>query len=196
MNDIERIISATFMSYPSNSMIKKVAGIVKEPPVSLRSITKSLGKTLESVIAEQKRFEKSEREIIKNIKSSDSQMYRLPENVIPTHYNLHLRPFIDNFTFYGEVEIMANISANTNEIVIHVEKLKMKKVSVKLVDGKNNTDLKSNLEFDEKHNFMKIKTGQIKKGSFVRISANYEGIINNEMKGFYRSSYKINGTTR
>lgn len=41
---------------------------------------------------------------------NQAQFSRLPTDIQPIHYNLHIIPDLDNFTFSGEQEIFVNVS--------------------------------------------------------------------------------------
>ena len=49
---------------------------------------------------------------------SDNQ-FRLPRNVIPVHYDLHLEPDLDTFTFAGSVSIRLGVTETLHEIVLN-----------------------------------------------------------------------------
>ncbi|XP_014296929.2 putative aminopeptidase-2 [Microplitis demolitor] len=118
-----------------------------------------------------------------------SNEYRLPTNIIPKHYNIKLTPFIvpKNFTFEGRVEIIATIVNTTNEIILHIDDIQYNAVTLN-VDGKH---IKTKaITSDKKHHFISITAfEQMVEGSELNITIEYIGNLNNQMRGFYRSSY-------
>lgn len=47
----------------------------------------------------------------------------LPDNVVPEHYELELKPCLDSFTFDGLVEISITVIKTTNEIRLNAKDL-------------------------------------------------------------------------
>jgi puromycin-sensitive aminopeptidase len=46
-----------------------------------------------------------------------SKFERLPKNVTPKHYDLHLQPDLENFTFDGKLKV--DVKVNRNEIYMN-----------------------------------------------------------------------------
>ncbi|XP_031787739.1 uncharacterized protein LOC107982070 [Nasonia vitripennis] len=125
--------------------------------------------------------------------------YRLPTTVKPKNYNLRLQPFFvvdDNhkaFTFDAEVKISFGLLENVENITFHSRNLTFK--SIKLEKGKDTIKvvLKDENEDDLKRDF-KVITSESKekfvKGTDYVLTIVYIGILHNDMRGFYRSSYK------
>ncbi|CZS77032.1 unnamed protein product [Fusarium graminearum] len=117
----------------------------------------------------------------------------LPDNVKPKHYQLSLRDLeFTNWTYKGTVTIDSEITKPTKEIIVNTLELKLSHAKVfvdsKLVEStKFDYDAKaqrSTISFDE----------ELPVASKAVITIEFEGIINNEMAGFYRSKYKPTGT--
>lgn len=123
--------------------------------------------------------------------------YRLPISVIPKHYAIDLVPYIslNNFTFDGSVEIHAEVVQDSSQIVLHIDEIEYKDV---ILTG-NNVPLKViNVTTEETFNFLIIHlAAPIINGSSITIKIKYTGNLNDEMRGFYRSSYvDSSGTTK
>ncbi|OQD81257.1 hypothetical protein PENANT_c028G06029 [Penicillium antarcticum] len=120
----------------------------------------------------------------------------LPTNVKPVHYDLTLEPNFEKFTYEGTVSIDLEVtedtdfvSLNTNEIDIHSAVVSAKGSVV---------DSKPEISFNKDQQVATIKFGQaIAAGSDAQIKLTFTGILNDNMAGFYRSSYKDkNGETK
>lgn len=128
----------------------------------------------------------------------DAKNYRLPTNIIPNAYVINVTPHInesDNFTFDGEVNISAAVANKTNSIVLHSAEITIHNVVISV--GNDTFEIvKKNLT--EEYNFFTIELAQeLQVGATVIIKIKYTGYLNEEMRGFYRSSYvDVNGKTR
>lgn len=68
--------------------------------------------------------------------------YRLPGNVKPTHYDLTLRPDLEQFTFDGEASIRVNIQGDSvRQITIHQLDLSIHQASFITQDKGNPLDI-------------------------------------------------------
>ncbi|KAF1836744.1 hypothetical protein BDW02DRAFT_566686 [Decorospora gaudefroyi] len=113
----------------------------------------------------------------------------LPANVKPTHYDLTLEPDFDKFTYEGTVTIdldvvddTTSISLNTNELSIHTTQVTAgEKVITKTPD----------LTTDHDEQTTKVSFDQtLPAGSKATLTMTFSGILNDNMAGFYRSSFK------
>lgn len=114
----------------------------------------------------------------------------LPKNVKPLHYNLTLEPNLEAFKYDGTVEIELDvvedskfISLNTFEIDIYDTKITSG--STEIAEGikklsYNEDSQTTTIGFDE----------TIPAGSKATLTLKFTGILNENMAGFYRSSWK------
>ncbi|KAJ5610716.1 hypothetical protein N7510_007435 [Penicillium lagena] len=113
----------------------------------------------------------------------------LPTNVKPLHYDLTLEPNFDKFTYDGTVviDLQVNedtdfVSLNVNEIEIHNAVISSKGVVV---------ESKPEISHNGDAQVATIKFGTaIAAGSDAQLKLTFTGILNDNMAGFYRSSYK------
>lgn len=117
--------------------------------------------------------------------------YRLTKNIYPTSYKIYLTPYFDNFTFDGRVEINVNVMQNTSSIVLHANKLTIKKINVSENSLEGNSLTVSSYFINPKtHKFTIYLSTTVSDGSNLTVNIEYTGILNNKMEGFYRSYYK------
>lgn len=130
---------------------------------------------------------------------ADAQInYRLPENIIPLDYVIQLTPTLHKpFLFKGICVINAEVKTETKEIILHSRDLEydQHKVEVLNSDGKY-TDvtvlqLKTDDETEEekKTDFLVLQLKESLQKGKIRITLQYSGVLNENLRGFYRSSY-------
>ncbi|KAK5649331.1 hypothetical protein RI129_000360 [Pyrocoelia pectoralis] len=133
-----------------------------------------------------------------SVKSEDNEKakYRLNGNLIPSKYEIELT-VMDNFgskgQFYGNVKIHFNTTVETSEITLHSDKLKFEPTNIQIsFDPPQNSIAVSNVNFNTTLQMVTIKTQAplSLNNSYVLSVNNYEGILDLDMSGFYRSSYK------
>ncbi|CAO2648720.1 Nn.00g096690.m01.CDS01 [Neocucurbitaria sp. VM-36] len=113
----------------------------------------------------------------------------LPANVKPLHYDLTLEPDFDKFTYEGTVVIdldvvddTTSISLNTNELKIH---------STKVTAGDQVISESPTISHDEDAQTTKVSFDEtIPGGSKAKLTLTFTGTLNDNMAGFYRSSFK------
>lgn len=133
---------------------------------------------------------------------------RLPRSIVPISYDLKLIPFLfdGNFTFNGEVKILINVTETCRNITLHAVALNIYShdVSVSLaadLNGVRNSDAPllgiQRQTFVEPKQFYVIEMmEQLERGHLYHVHIKYTGVLNDLLQGFYRSSYKMNNTSR
>ncbi|PTB63773.1 aminopeptidase N [Trichoderma citrinoviride] len=117
----------------------------------------------------------------------------LPDNIKPSHYVLSLRDLdFKTWTYKGTVTIQSEIVKPTKEVVVNALELKLLKAKVTLDHTKaEQTWESSNVSYDAKAQRATVAfDSEIPAASKASVAIDFEGIINNEMAGFYRSKYK------
>lgn len=122
-----------------------------------------------------------------------SDNYRLPESVFPRSYDLQLIPNLDEksenaFTFNGSVKIELAVTTKVNNITLHCRNLKIDRNDVKLY--KDEEEIKNfTLTFDSDLDFLHIDSSDLLEEGNYTLYIKYIGQLNNQLRGFYRSSY-------
>ncbi|KHN94795.1 Peptidase M1, alanine aminopeptidase/leukotriene A4 hydrolase [Metarhizium album ARSEF 1941] len=117
----------------------------------------------------------------------------LPDNLKPVHYNVSLRDLeFKNWTYQGTVTIDSEIVKPTKEIILNTLEVNITSAKVVVDQTKSPQAFQStNVSYDERAQRATIVFDQVlpvsKKASVV---IDFQGIMNNEMAGFYRSKYK------
>lgn len=110
---------------------------------------------------------------------------KLLDYVLPISYGLDIKTDIKNFVYYGDEDISLDIRKQTNYILIHSLDLKIS--DVKINSGKTDIECKFNYT-DKKFGLLKISFNKKVIGK-VHLKIKFEGKNNDNLYGFYRSSY-------
>lgn len=123
----------------------------------------------------------------------DDPSYRLPVEAKPNFYELDLTVNLNSnlsetdFKFTGKVkiDIVAEIE-DARSITLNMKNLDVKDIT--LYDL-NKTAIKVNTGvYDDVHEFLIIKLDdKLKKGKEYLLTVSYSGVVNDQLRGFYRS---------
>lgn len=120
--------------------------------------------------------------------------YRLPTNFKPSEYLVILEPDFTNFTFGGYVEISVALEEASDNITLHAAEITFLQTVV-LRDGVEISF--SNETQDDTREFYIIWFDELIQPGDYLIKINYTGILNDNLRGFYRSYYtSADGETR
>ncbi|KAK8788791.1 hypothetical protein V5799_021432 [Amblyomma americanum] len=114
---------------------------------------------------------------------------RLPRSLVPVHYDVELKPTLEgNFTFAGSVAILVKCATATSSVTLHVKDLNVSDVSVSEAAGSRMEHDK--YDEDKSLQFLVISLKRpLAAGSNYTIRMNFVGSLNDDLAGFYRSSY-------
>ena len=107
--------------------------------------------------------------------------YRLPTGIRPERYDVRLRPSLDDATFTGEVAIRLRVDQPTSTIVLNAIELD---ISLVTVDG---TDAGWSLDPETERLTVTLDAPIATTIAVLRIE--FAGILNDKLRGFYRSTY-------
>ena len=116
----------------------------------------------------------------------------LPLHITPIHYDIYLAPDLDNFIFIGEETIDLDFSKADSSITLHCAEIEVLKATVKV--GKKETPSRR-ITYNKKAETVTISfPTKIPKGK-AKLTLEFTGILNDKMRGFYRSRYEHDGKT-
>ncbi|HVZ12668.1 MAG TPA: M1 family metallopeptidase [Patescibacteria group bacterium] len=114
---------------------------------------------------------------------------RLPATVSPIHYKIHIAPDLDGFVFSGEEQITIDVKKKTKEIVLHSAEIEI--TSATLIVGKKT--FKPKISYQEADETATFKFSEEIPADKSTLDLKFTGILNDKMRGFYRSKYNIDG---
>ncbi len=105
---------------------------------------------------------------------------RLPSNVVPSHYEIYLRPNLIDLVFKGHVNVDIDVKESTDVLVCNAAELKVDSVKV---NGEDAVDAKVN----EEEETLTVKLAKpLDPGTKATFSCKFTGELNDKMRGFYR----------
>lgn len=130
--------------------------------------------------------------------SQKADEYRLPTDVVPTHYDLAFKTDLESSppTFLGEALIDLDVRQDTKQIVFNLHPdLKVTNIGIKTLDQKTSTSVQipvSALTFDKEQERGKVDVsslpgGGLKTGSKTQLFLRWEAELGNNMMGYYKS---------
>ena len=115
--------------------------------------------------------------------------YRLPRSAVPVRYDVELAPDLAAATFEGRVEIHVDVVEPIEDLVLNAIELDVSEVRV---DG---SDVQWHLEPDTER-LVVSPVGGLQPGRVVLV-VSFSGVLNDMLRGFYRSTYRDDdGTER
>ena len=119
---------------------------------------------------------------------------RLPTDLEPLLYHIHLTPDLDTLAVTGTATIMIKTLSATNKVVLHSKDMTISSTSLKINDDVSS--IKSTY-FVEEHDFLVVESdSKFKAGDNIELSLEFNYTLRDDLVGFYLSTYKAeNGDT-
>ncbi len=111
--------------------------------------------------------------------------HRLPRHVLPENYQLRLEPDLQAATFDGYATISAAVTASTDTIVMNSIELEISSVTV----TQNGQTLENSFVLDDELQRLTISCATALQPGLVEIAASFTGLLNDQLHGFYRSTF-------
>ncbi len=118
---------------------------------------------------------------------------KLDSSIIPSEYDLKLHPDLLNFTFKGEEEIKIKILKPTKEITLHSKEIDIETASITVLAEKLFAE---KISYDEKRETATFVFSKKIPAGTAKLRLIFQGILNDKMRGFYRSRYMLYGKER
>jgi len=113
--------------------------------------------------------------------SGELDPFRLPAGVAPTRYDVRLSPSLDDASFTGAVTVHVDVDVPTVTLALNAADLEVHSC---IVDG---TPADHTLDDETERLFIHLKD-ELPAGSST-VVIDFSGILNDKLRGFYRSTY-------
>ena len=117
----------------------------------------------------------------------NANSYRLPTNVNPVHSEISLRPDLENFTFHGEESILITVTEETKSISLNSIDINITRAILTTKNG--DTQVPIETSFNEEYETVTFKFEKDVPSGESELSIVFEGTLNDQLRGFYRSQY-------
>jgi puromycin-sensitive aminopeptidase len=119
---------------------------------------------------------------------------RLPTTVTPAAYRLRMQPDLEAASFTGRVEIDVEVAEPTTTIVLHAHELQ---IDPPLIRGTGGRPTEGAVAIDVELQLARLVFPDVFDPGSYTLTLAFEGVLNDELAGFYRSTFEDeNGTTR
>ena len=119
--------------------------------------------------------------------SPSSSSSRLPDGVRPQHYVVTLEPDLTAFTFAGSEQVEVTIAEPTSSITLNAAELTISSASVDTQGRESLTA--SKIEYDDAKERLTLHFPGTLPAGTATLHLDFTGILNDQLRGFYRSSY-------
>ncbi|XP_036977336.1 thyrotropin-releasing hormone-degrading ectoenzyme isoform X1 [Acanthopagrus latus] len=126
---------------------------------------------------------------------------RLPGSLRPRHYDLQLAVYMDNFTFSGEVSVELECVNATRFIVLHTDRLEVDRVSVTAEGSAGGRQanrpgggvmrIHRHFPYPANQMYVVVLHRELKPMRVYRLNMSFDAAIEDELLGFFRSSYTL-----
>jgi aminopeptidase N len=116
----------------------------------------------------------------------------LPDNIKPINYDISIFDLElgGAFSYQGRVDILAKINKPTKEIVLNTHQLKIHSATISL-NGTGKSSEASGISYDAPRQRATLTfSEELPPADQATVTIKFQGTINNDMAGFYRSKYK------
>ena len=111
--------------------------------------------------------------------------------IYPLNYRIHLKPDLANFTFTGTAEILLDAQQSVKEVALDLLELAIWRCRVL----KNGVSVNCAFNVDPAKEELRISLPEPLTGN-IKLTIEYQGLINDKMAGFYRSKYSYQSQTK
>lgn len=120
---------------------------------------------------------------------------RLPSDVIPYHYNLFIKAYVKQLKYEGKQEAFFKVTKPTNVVIVHIKQMTVDSVSVKSLATNSNIKVARTFPFPENEYYVTVLEENMAVGDYS-ITLQFKSDVSRLLTGFYKSSYKQDGTER
>ncbi|KAF2365598.1 Peptidase M1 membrane alanine aminopeptidase N-terminal [Trinorchestia longiramus] len=161
----------------ASSLVPSTAGIIGTPPPTVDTTDEIIETTTTQAPPVKKTID-----------------VRLPRSIMPIRYVVRLQPLINgNYSILGSVEVTMKILEPTKNITMHMADIISKNdtVKIKRADDPSAPAVPINEQkYDvDREFYIAMLDKELMKDEQYVLSMDFEGYLNDQLKGFYRSSY-------
>jgi len=123
----------------------------------------------------------------------ENERVLLPSSVRPKKYQVSLTPDLEHHTFDGSELVELDVKSTTDRVVLHAAELEFHSVQL-LQNGKQSGPAR--IDLDDKEETATLVFPEAVSVGAATLSVEFSGKLNDQMRGFYRSVYTLEGEER
>jgi len=112
--------------------------------------------------------------------------FRLPDTVVPTHYDLAIAPDLAASRFEGTAGITVTVREPVEEVVLNAAELEIHTALARDASGR---ELVGAVSLDGSHERLTVRFPSALAAGEAVLTLTYSGAINDQLHGFYRSTF-------
>ncbi|MEJ1275496.1 hypothetical protein NN561_006393 [Cricetulus griseus] len=116
---------------------------------------------------------------------------RLPEHIIPIHYDLMIHANLSTLTFWGTTEVEITVNQPTSTIIMHSHQLQISKATLRRgAEDKQSEEPLSILEYPANEQVALLAPQPLLAGPLYTVIITYAANLSESFHGFYKSTYR------
>lgn len=125
--------------------------------------------------------------------------FRLPDFIKPVHYDLEVKPLMEEDTYTGSVDISINVSSLTRYLWLHLRETRITKLPVLRRPSGEQVQVRQCFEY-KKQEYVVVEAEEELVPSagqgLYHLILEFAGWLNGSLVGFYRTTYVEKGQTK
>ncbi|TRY82201.1 hypothetical protein DNTS_003387 [Danionella cerebrum] len=128
--------------------------------------------------------------------------FRLPDHIVPVHYDLHMEPDLDKDIYTGTVSIHLQLTQPSQHLWLHIRETfvtEMPSLQHRGPSGLTSLQLKECFEYRPQEYVVveaSEQMGVTGEEELYILTLHFQGWLNGSLVGFYRTTYLENGVTK
>lgn len=128
--------------------------------------------------------------------------FRLPDYMVPVHYDLHLEPDLNTDIYTGSVSIHLTLTQPSQHLWLHIRETFVTEVPTLQRSGPSgltSVRVKECFEYTPQEYVVVEAAEQLSvtgEGEHYILTLHFQGWLNGSLVGFYRTTYQENGVTK
>ncbi|HEX6238841.1 MAG TPA: M1 family metallopeptidase [Acidimicrobiales bacterium] len=118
--------------------------------------------------------------------ATEQNPHRLPRTVVPRRYDLSLAPDLAAATFSGHESIRVDVAEATADVVLNAAELNIDRAEIELPDGSRRP---AGVSCDDEAERAHLTFDEPLPAGPATLHLDFRGILNDKLRGFYRSTF-------
>uniref|UniRef100_A0A8D2E287 Aminopeptidase n=1 Tax=Sciurus vulgaris TaxID=55149 RepID=A0A8D2E287_SCIVU len=131
--------------------------------------------------------------------SGDWKHFRLPDTINPVHYDLEVKPMLDEDTYTGRVNISINVSVSTRHLWLHLRETWITRLPELRKPSGEQVQVRRCFEY-KKQEYVVVEAEEglapVGDSGLYLLTLEFAGWLNGSLVGFYKTTYTENGQVK